>query len=29
VLCLGIAALVARLERRYAIPGMIVRVRAD
>lgn len=28
-LCLGIAALVARLERRYAIPGMIVRVRAD
>ena len=29
VLCLSIAALVARLERRFAIPGMIVRVRAD
>lgn len=29
LLCLGIAALVSRLELRYAIPGMIVRVRAD
>ena len=29
LLCLGIAALVARLERRFAIPGMIVQVRID
>jgi polar amino acid transport system permease protein len=29
VLCLGLALLASRLERRYAIPGMIVQVKAD
>ena len=29
VLCLGLAVLASRLERRFAIPGMIVRVKAD
>ncbi len=29
VLCLGLAVLASRLERRYAIPGMIVQVKAD
>jgi ABC-type amino acid transport system permease subunit len=29
LLCLGIAVLAARLERRLAIPGMIVRVKAE
>jgi His/Glu/Gln/Arg/opine family amino acid ABC transporter permease subunit len=29
ILCLAIAALVARLERRFAIPGMIANVRID
>jgi glutamate/aspartate transport system permease protein len=29
VLCLSIALLASRLERRFAIPGMIVRVKAD
>jgi His/Glu/Gln/Arg/opine family amino acid ABC transporter permease subunit len=29
VLCLSIAVLAARLERRFAIPGMIVQVKAD
>jgi His/Glu/Gln/Arg/opine family amino acid ABC transporter permease subunit len=29
VLCLSIAVLASRLERRFAIPGMIVRVKAD
>jgi glutamate/aspartate transport system permease protein len=27
--CLSIAVLASRLERRFAIPGMIVRVKAD
>ena len=29
VLCLGLAVLASRLERRFAIPGMIVQVKAD
>ena len=29
VLCLGLAVVASRLERRFAIPGMIVRVKAD
>ena len=29
LLCLSIAVLASRLERRFAIPGMIVRVKAD
>jgi His/Glu/Gln/Arg/opine family amino acid ABC transporter permease subunit len=29
VLCLGFAVLASRLERRFAIPGMIVQVKAD
>src|SRR5688572_28075373 len=28
-LCLGLAVLASRLERRFAIPGMIVQVKAD
>jgi glutamate/aspartate transport system permease protein len=29
VLCLSIAILASRLERRFALPGMIVQVKAD
>ena len=29
VLCLGLAVLASRLERRFAIPGMIVQVKVD
>jgi His/Glu/Gln/Arg/opine family amino acid ABC transporter permease subunit len=29
ILCLGLAVLASRLERRFAIPGMIVQVKAD
>jgi glutamate/aspartate transport system permease protein len=29
VLCLGLAVLASRLERHFAIPGMIVQVKVD